>query len=232
MAMVASVHLADVPLSQSLPILRGAPKPGSIPGLRQAQVATAAKLGGSLLPKPTPGRVALVAFWDNAEAAESFAADHPLAQRFAGGFHARLEPIRAWGSWPGLATDIPNDRATGYDGPAAVLTMGWLRVSQALRFFKASAKAEESALHAPGIVWATGLGRPPFVSTFTLWESTRALATYAYGSKDHGHPDAMDEQKQKDFHKRSAFIRFRPLHVEGSLQGKNPLAEHAISVPA
>ena len=48
----------------------------------------------------------------------------------------------------------------------------------------------------PGLTWATGLARPPsFVATCSLWESTRALSTYAYGTSEPAHPDAIAERR-------------------------------------
>jgi hypothetical protein len=61
-----------------------------------------------------------------------------------------------------------------------------------------------------------------------LWESTRALSTYAYGAGDRRHPDAIDVDAAKPFHHRSAFVRFRPYATRGSLGGKNPLPERAL----
>ena len=83
---------------------------------------------------------------------------------------------------------------------------------------------------APGLIWATGLARPPFLATCSLWEDTRSLSTYAYGHSDPRHSDAITAQAKKDFHHESAFIRFRPYGVHGSLAGRNPLQEHALSV--
>jgi hypothetical protein len=87
-------------------------------------------------------------------------------------------------------------------------------------------RAEASILRAPGLVWATGMARPPFVATCSLWESPAALATYAYGRGDPGHLEAVAENERRGFHHRSAFVRFRPLRVEGHLDGKNPLAHN------
>ncbi|MEJ7583408.1 MAG: hypothetical protein WKF43_04815, partial [Acidimicrobiales bacterium] len=89
-----------------------------------------------------------------------------------------------------------------------------------------------AAIVAPGAIWTTGLARPPFVATCSLWESTRALATYAYGAGDRGHPDGRVADAAKPFHRRSAFVRLRPYHVEGCLPGPNPLDEHAIAAQA
>lgn len=223
--MIASVHLADVGARSALAVVRKAPRPAASPGLRHANVALAAPLGGSVRPAPDPGRVALVAFWDDDDALDRFLADHPVAARMAGGWHVRLAPLRAWGTWPGLPSDVPRTRTVEHDGPAAVLTLGRLRLTQAVRFLRASAKAEARVVQMPGLTWATGLGRPPFVATCSLWQTTDALSSYAYGLDETAHPGAITSDRTKPFHHQSAFIRFRPYGSHGSLAGRNPLSE-------
>ena len=80
-------------------------------------------------------------------------------------------------------------------------------------------------LTAPGMLWTTGLAKPPFVATCSLWESTDALSSYAYGQAEPAHHDAIAAARAKAFHHQSAFVRFRPYAVEGSLGGANPLPE-------
>ena len=63
--MIASVHIADVGFRSALSITRKAPAPGSIPGLRNANVGLAAPLGGSILPSVQFGRAGLFAFWED-----------------------------------------------------------------------------------------------------------------------------------------------------------------------
>jgi hypothetical protein len=223
--MIASVHLADVGVRSALSMTRKAPRPGSIPGLRNANVGLAAPLGGSVVPSVQFGRAGLFAFWDDDAALDGFLAEHPLAPRFAGGWSIRLEPLRAYGTWPGFPrADVTDARNVEHEGPVAALTMGRPRASQLLRFVRTSAKAEASAVAAPGLIWTTGLAKPvSFVATCSLWESTRALSTYAYGSKDPGHPDAITSGNEKPFHHEQIFIRFRPYDARGELEGKNPL---------
>ena len=76
---------------------------------------------------------------------------------------------------------------------------------------------------APGLIWSTGLAKPPFVSTCSLWENTRSLSTYAFGRAEPAHPDAIVEGETKSFHHEQAFIRFRPYASVGGLDGRNPL---------
>lgn len=221
--MRASVHLADTGFRTALSVLRKAPAPEAHAGLRHADVAIAAPLGPKLRNSPQLGRVALVAFWDDDDAIDGFL-DAPLARKLAGGWSARLEPLRVHGSWPGVDDDLPKSRAVEHDGPAVVLTLGRLRLTRALPFFRTSAKAEGAVLDAPGLIWATGLARPPFVSTCSLWESAQALSDYAYGSERPAHPGAITADRAKPFHHQSAFIRFRPYASEGRLDGRNPLS--------
>jgi hypothetical protein len=221
--MIASVHIADVGVRSALGVLRKAPQPEAVKGLRHANVAIAAPLSKSLLPSPSIGRVVLLGFWDDDAAVDRFLADHPLAQTLADGWHVRLEPVRAFGTWPGLPTDVPKPRGTSYDGPAVVLTLGRLRMAQVVRFRRTSATAAGRVVDAPGLTWATAMTRPPFVSTCSLWENTSTLSEYAYGSHEPDHPGAIAADRAKPFHHQSAFIRFRPYGAHGGLDGKNPL---------
>ena len=64
-----------------------------------------ADLTPRLAPAPRPGRVGLVAAWEDDAALERFLAADRLARALAGGWHVRLAPLRAWGAWralPGL----------------------------------------------------------------------------------------------------------------------------------
>jgi hypothetical protein len=223
--MIASVHIADVGSRTALKLVRKRPKPSEVAGLRHADIALTAPLSASLLGKPDPGRVGLVAFWDDDDCLDRFLSSHPLAGTLAGGWHIRLAPLRAYGSWPGLPSDTPTSRVVDHEGPVAALTFGRLRWSQALRFLRASAKAEARAIVAPGLIWATGMARPPFVCTCSLWESARASSTYAFGKAEHAHADAIAASEAKPFHHQQAFIRFRPYGSVGHLDGRNPLTE-------
>jgi hypothetical protein len=222
---IASVHIADVSRGAALGVLRKAPKPATTPGLRHANVALTAPLSGSVRPKPDFGRVGLVAFWDDETALDRFLAEDPMARPLADGWRLRLAPLRIHGSWPGVPDDLPRSRSVEHDGPAAVLTLGRVRASRIVPFFRTSAKAEGAVLDAPGLIWTTGLAKPPFVSTCSLWESSDALSAYAYGGTMPEHPAAIAADKANGFHHQSAFIRFRPYGSEGKLDGRNPLAE-------
>jgi hypothetical protein len=223
MSGIVSVHLADIGARRTLELQARTPKAGRVAGLRHADVGITAPLTETILPKPTLGRAGLIAFWDDRASLDAFLAEHPVAATLAGGWHAVLVPVRVHGAWPGLDEGLPRSRRVEPEGPAIVLTMGRLRVSQTVRFLKTSAKAEAGVLAAPGVRWATGLARPPFFATISAWESDAALSAYAYGPDQRAHDGALDQERARPFHRRSAFVRLRALSISGELTGANPL---------
>jgi heme-degrading monooxygenase HmoA len=227
-SMIVSVNIANVGARTGLGLLVRPPRAAAVPGLRHVDLGVAAPLSGSLRKSPDFGRIGIVGFWDDEAALETFLATERLAP-FATGFSARLVPLRAHGSWPGLDVDVPKQRAVTAPGPVVVLTLARFRLSQAPRFFRTSAKAEAVVAGSPGLIWATGLARPPLVATCSLWESAEAAASYAYGSSPAEHAEAIKASNTKPFHHREAFIRFRPVAAAGSLAGKNPLSSDAIA---
>lgn len=228
--MIASVHVADVGARRAVRLLRRPPGAVGIAGCRRLEVGVAASLSPAVVPKPTFGRVGLIGFWDDDVALDAFLADHPASEILNRGWRARLRPIRAWGSWPGLAEDLPSRRDQPHDGPAVVITLGRFRLGRAAAFFRTSAKAEGAVMRAPGLLWATGLARPPFVATCSLWQDTAALTRYAYGAPDQAHTNAIAADRHKPFHTRSAFLRFEAYESMGGLEDPNPLADGSLTV--
>ena len=216
--MIATIDVGRIGALSTLRALRRRPKPSEVPGLRWLDVAAAVPLAG----KTPPGlrRAVLFAMWDDEDAAAAFADTHPLAERFAhDSFHAVLHPLRAFGTWPGLPVDVPRTRVTRHDGPVIVTTLGRLRMSQTLRFLRASRPAERAAIAADGFQWGTAAARPPFVATVSMWSSDEAAAAYAYADAEAGHPQAIARQRRKDFHHESAFVRYAVMSTSGTLPG-------------
>ena len=216
--MIATIDVAELGVRATVRSLRRRPTPDAVPGLRWLDVAPAVPLA-SLKP-PTLRRAVLFAMWDDEESAAAFVESHPLARRFSEhGFHAVLRPLRAFGSWPGLPADVPRTRVTHHDGPVLVTTLGRLRMSQTIRFLRASRPAERAAVGAEGFLWGTAAARPPFVATASVWTNDEAAARYAFEDAHAGHPRAIAQQRRKDFHHESAFVRYAVLSTTGALPG-------------
>jgi heme-degrading monooxygenase HmoA len=222
---IASVHIADVGKPAALRLLRTKLNPAEALGLRYAKVTIAAPLGPRLLPRPNLGRVGLIAVWDSDQAVDDFLASHSLAEQLTDGWHVRLQPTRIFGAWPQLPRLLTSEEPMDDAEPAAVLTLGRLRLSQAGRFLRASAAAEGLAVRNSALLASTGLAGPPaLVATFSLWRSTAAMRAYVCGDSHPAHREAVRDHAARPFHHESAFLRFRPYRAEGTWDGCNPLA--------
>ena len=165
-----------------------------------------------------------MAFWDEESALDGFLAQHPAAETLAGGWHTRLSPVHAFGGWPELPDLVGGEPPMDPEEPAAVVTLGRLRLTQTIRFLRANAPAAGLAVASPHLLASTALARPPFVSTFSLWKTTAAMRDYASGRAGPGHREAIAAQKRRDFHHESVFARFRPFASHGTWDGRDPLA--------
>lgn len=227
--MIVSVHLADVGLLRAQRMLLRPLDAERVPGMTYAEVAFAAELGErkpNRVPRAQPGRVGLIAAWDDEDALDRFLSGHRFAAHLAGGWHVRLQPLHCYGSWkrlPGLPErSLPVDD----DEPVVALTLGRLRISRTRPFLHAAAPAERDAAGNPDVLAVTGLGRftpPRLVSTFSIWRSFGAMREYAF-DKAGSHQAAVETDRAKRFHHESAFVRFRPLASHGSWDGRDPLA--------
>jgi hypothetical protein len=229
--MIVSVHIADLGLPGALGALRGRPDPVETPGLRYAETTITAALGGSLLPSPHLRQAGMIAAWDDDRALDDFLAGDPLAERFADGWHVRLEPLRISGAWPEMPGLPERELPVEDDEPVAVLTLGRLRLTRVVPFLRAGAPAESEVTQEPDLLAAAGLARPPhLVSTFSLWRSAAAMRDYAYRERG-AHRAAVRSDRARPFHHRSAFIRFRPYRSQGTWEGHDPLRAQHRPVP-
>jgi hypothetical protein len=209
---ILSVHIADVP-TRSIPALLRA-RPAS-PGAHWAVTTLTAPLA-SAAPIPRPGRVGLIAGWEDDDAFERFLADDPLARRLAGGWHVRLEPLRTFGTWSALPGLPAIERPVDDEERVAVLTLGRLKLTRALPFLRTSAPAERRAVRDPELLASSGLARPPrLVSTFSIWRTAAGMREYAVGNDGAEHLHAMRAHRARPFHHESAFVRFRPYAMRG-----------------
>lgn len=223
---VVSVHLADVGVPRSLRLLRN-PRPASIPGLLRANAGVGATFGTAPA-RPSPGRVGLIAFWEDEVALEQFESTHPLAASLGGGIVMHARPLRMHGAWPGIGDDVPKQRNVEHDGPVLVLTLAKTKLTRSIPFFRASQPAEKAVTTAPGNIFSSAVLRPPFISSVSVWESSDAAMDYAYSGHQTGHPEAIAAGRAKPFHHQQAFIRLAIDDVRGAIGGRNPLAATAV----
>jgi len=211
--MIVSVDIAAVGLRQGLQVLAKRPRVEEVEGLRYAETVFTAPLGAGLLPKPSLATVALIAAWDDDEALDHFAT-HPLARRLSSGWQVRMAPLRVSGSWPEMPGLPEKQLPVDPEEPVAVLTLGRVKPWRLRPFLRAAAPAEADAVAEPGLIASTAFGRPPLVSTFSLWRTAAEMRDYAY-RRGGSHMAAVAGDRARPFHHQSAFIRFRPYATRG-----------------
>lgn len=223
--MIVTVHLADIGPLRAQRLLYSRLDPARVPGMAYAEPTMTGPLGARP-PRPQLGRLGLLAAWEDDAAIDRFLADHPFGRQVAGGWHARLEPRRCFGSWAGMPGLPKKELPMDDDEPAVALTLGRLRALRIRPFLKASKPAERDAVGNPAVVAVTGLtrpARPRLVSTFSVWRTTGAMREYAFG-KDGPHQAAVRVDRVRRFQHEQAFVRFRPLASAGSWDGRDPVA--------
>lgn len=218
--MLFSVHMANVRAREALALLRAQSRLRGVPGIAFAVTMNAVGLRSSKRPpRPNLRRVGLLAAWQDDEAVERFLSENPAAALLAGGWSARLTPLRVWGAWPDAGT-IPTRDSPDPSGPVAGLTLGRLRLRRAVPFLAASADAERRALEHPGMLAATAFTRPPrLVATFSLWRDQTAVRDYATRGVDDGHRRAIAAHQARSFHHDAVFIRLAPYDIRGNWNG-------------
>jgi hypothetical protein len=222
---IVSVHLAEVGRLRTQRLLLRPLDAAKVPGMTYAETVFGAQLGNRI-PRPHKGQIGLIAAWDDDAALDRFLTDHPFAERLSGGWHARLEPVRCFGSWAGMPSLPTQELPVKDDEPVAALTLGRLRASRTRAFLSSARPTERDAVENPAVVAVTGFGRftpPRLVATFSIWRSAAEMREYAFG-KSGSHQAAVKVDRAKPFHSESAFIRFRPYASQGSWDGRDPLA--------
>ena len=213
--MLLSVHLIPSSASQSLARLRWSPAPTG--GLIWSETLLATPLGQKGPPRLDGN--GLIAAWQDDAALDAFLADDPLAERLDGGWHARLEPLRAYGSIPELPDLGRPERPVDPGEPVAVLTFGRTKLHRLPDFLRASAKAERQAVEDPGLLLSTAMAAPPrTVATFSVWRSAEAMRAYAV-TAGAAHAEAMKVNAARPFHREQLFARFRPTASGGTWRG-------------
>lgn len=229
--MLFSVHVADT--NALAAVRRRTPQPADVPGLKSARNGIGAPFVHSHIPRPQLGREVMVACWEDEASLDAFIESDPFGQALSGGWHTRLELVRAVGVWPGLDDDMmaeAGDRAADMTGPSVAITIGTAFVKSAVPFARVTKGLDRQFLQDSAGLWGTAMTNLPqrLVASITIWEDLSAAANYmktgAHGQAVKDHFDFNRDPTGHTFVTGGGFFGFRPLSSSGSLGGRNPLA--------
>lgn len=221
-----------MPARVSAPALLRPPDRTRVRGLQHAECLVLMRFGTPIL---SPARLqlrrlAMFAQWDDESSLDRFLDTEAFGRHLAAGWHLRLQYLRRYGSIAALG-DLPDRAGTwDLDEPIVAVTIARMKLRELPRFLRWGRPVERMIASHPGAVFSTGAQRPPnTISTFSIWRSVRAMTDMVHGRSDvpdaHVHQMAMAEQRRRDFHHESAFMRFRPLSEHGQWQGRRLLLD-------
>jgi len=221
---VAVLVLADMQRSARLwawaQLVRGSRPFQGVPGLNFVKVMGSGAAGGfGMAPSGTHRGLFLV--FDDEAHARAFVEQSPVLAAWRA--HARellvavLRASSSKGSWSGAAMQTTVPPPVG--GAIAALTRASIRPRQALKFWRLSPPAERALAQADGCLLAAGLGEAPLLRqcTFSLWTGTDAMDRYA---RSDAHQQAIRTAYGGGYFSESMFVRFVPLDVRGTWQGR------------
>jgi hypothetical protein len=175
----------------------------------------------------------MVACWENAAAIDRFLTEDPTGRAFAGGWHVRMELIRAAGVWPGIPDDMvaaAGAKAKGVTGPSVAITIGTAYLKTIVPFVRVNSGLEDQFLDTPSGLWGTQMTNLPqrLVATLTVWESADAALDYirtgAHGAAVDAHYDPAKDRTGHTFVTGGGFFGFRPLSMHGAVTGRNAVS--------
>ncbi len=170
----------------------------------------------------------LLAVWDSPDAARAFGTG-PTHRAWSRLSRERLvvsmRPIASRGRWAGgTPFGDPAPRRPAADVPVAALTRARIRAAKTRTFWRAVPPVSADLHRVPGLRLAVGIGEAPvgLQGTFSLWESGRAVTEFAH--RRAAHTEAIARTASEDWYAEELFARFEVLGVEGTFEGRDPLA--------
>ncbi|HOZ79098.1 MAG TPA: spheroidene monooxygenase [Ferruginibacter sp.] len=136
-----------------------------------------------------------------------------------------LEPMEGHGKWDGKECFGNLSRQNPFEGPVAVLTRATIRFSQLSSFWKNVGSVANQMNGADGFVTSIGIGEMPLIkqATFSIWQSKEQMKSFAYNMKEHA--EVIRKTRKENWYSEDMFVRFKPLKINGTINGKNPLNE-------
>ncbi|WP_308916225.1 spheroidene monooxygenase [Jannaschia sp. LMIT008] len=190
------------------------------PGLRFFKLLGSGA-GSGFAPVPNTAVWAILAVWDDADAARRglsggvFARWHARADECA---HLTLSTLSARGAWSGVAPFQPG--ATADDGPIVALTRATIRARALPRFWRRVPHLDDLIGDNGDVLMKVGVGEVPWLHqiTVSVWPDAASMARFARVPGPHA--DAIRAVREGGWFAEELYARFRILDASGIWQGR------------
>jgi len=231
--MYASLTVATHPKRRALSALfrarRLAAAAAARPNVAFARALQTGTFRSDARPPYELGRVAVM-LWASDEDTLSEVGDFvlaPLADGATQRWRVVLRPAAVHGAWAGFspACAAPADgEQLRPDEPVVVLIHGVLQARYLMKFARDSAGVGKQLALADGYLGGLSLADTPLTTaSFSCWRTVRDSRAFAFGAGAHRVAYKVDQAQGR--HVTEFFVRFRPLYSDGTLEGKDPLAD-------
>lgn len=218
-----TLDVIDRPRGGALRALRGLRQVPRPDGCRGLVLCGTANFHPRPWPALSPHRIAVIAAWDDEDAADRAALVAGPADGAGEHWHVRGELARASFNdpWVGWRPDVGDHAAPADAEPLLVLISGELRARYIPAFWRDGAKAVGHAFTHPGYLGGFGASSSPLNTTsVSAWRTAADSRDYAF--RPGGHADALRRDRARGHHRTERFLRIRPLATRGTLRGRNP----------
>lgn len=179
--------------------------------------------GGGFSIIPDFGTYALFSTWQETSAYHHFLSQSPLLSSFTSRsqdhFHILLRPYRSHGTWSGLEPFEQSGTTPGEDAYIAVLTRATISRNRMFSFWKLVPSISRFLQNQPGLIFSKGMGEWPLfeLTTFSVWESSDSMMSFAYSSQ--AHQKAIKHTRAKGLFTEDLFARFAVEEMHGTWEG-------------
>ncbi|MBM3365312.1 MAG: spheroidene monooxygenase [Betaproteobacteria bacterium] len=195
--------------------------PDQAPGLKFIKTLGSGRGGGFGL-APSASYQGLFCLFDDVAHADQFVAHADMVDRYRQRsdecLTITLQPANARGSWDGVS--LQSGLPIPSHAPIAALTRASIRPGAAAAFWRYAPAAQAGLASAAGCELAIGLGEAPLLrqATFSLWDNAAAMDAYA---RTGAHEEAIRAAWRHTFFSESMFVRFAPLSMRGTWNGRS-----------
>ncbi len=225
---IFSYHLVETSTFNAMKWIYFKPKLSNISGLIHSELMSCMTLGSHLLSKSRIllNKIAFFAQWENEESLEEFLKTNNFGRFLCNGWYVKLDFLRQWGDISGFSIKASNNESYAEDLKVVAVTIARMKLPQVPRFLNWGRPVEKLVRDHPSTTISLASIRfPRTVSTFSIWESQKAMTDMVIGHsnvpKPNRHLDAMKERNRKDFHFEFTTLRFKPISEHGIWKGKN-----------